>query len=600
MKITNIKIHNYRNLDGVDISLAQDCNFIVGENNLGKSNLLSLLNIIFSYRAFQFDDFKEPDKPIEVEFQIKLADIEIGHFQDLFDADDYSIINIIARQMDADENSITFYHKETNSFIHASQVKCINYIHYDSLRNPSSEINFDKGKGVGKFLRNIISQYLEEQEVNENEFIDEKRINELLKSINDKVSKIKSFKDFGIVASPEDNTENLLSKIVVFKDGKGDSLSKTGYGVQFLILVTLSILEKLQLIQQQRGDRGIFEDEATGTKSISLVLGLDEPEIHLHPYMQRSLIKYINSIISNSNPDFKLLIKELFGIDEFIGQVIVVTHSPNIILNDFKQIIRFYSLKGETKVISGNKLNLPSQSKKHLYLQFPFIKEAFFSRCVIFVEGDSEYASLPHFGTKMAIEFDDFGICIIQSRGGGENAVSVLIDLVDKFGIPAVGVSDKDNGTHPPTVANHFETDLRDFEAEIIALIDGGKESILRAILTDLDSNGIERQMEKEALTKRAHRVYGIGAAPFTQPLKLRDIPLTDLENLRAFYLTWFSINKSYPLGMLIGTHFTVDEIPSIYKKVIEEAQKIVIDSQKISLPVAITDVEVKPVTQDV
>ena len=67
-------------------------------------------------------------------------------------------------------------------------------------------------------------------------------------------------------------------------------------------------------------------------KSISLIIGLDEPEIHLHPYMQRSLIKYLNNVITNNNADFKTLIKELCDIDEFIGQVIVVTHSPNILL----------------------------------------------------------------------------------------------------------------------------------------------------------------------------------------------------------------------------------------------------------------------------
>lgn len=572
MKITKLEIHNYRNLDGLNVSLEENCNFIVGENNLGKSNLLSLVNILFTSRAFKLDDFKDINLPIEVKFQLKLAPIEIGHFQDLFDLDDYSLINITARQDNIDDN-IVFFHTETTTYIQPSVVRCINYIHYDSLRNPVAEINFDKGRGVGRFLRNIISQYLKNKGISDADFLDDTKVTQLLGSINDKIVKIKSFQDFGIKASTEEDAENLLSKIVVLKDGKGDSFLKTGYGVQFLILVTLSVLEKLQAIRTQRGDRGIFEDENAGTKSISLIIGLDEPEIHLHPYMQRSLIKYLNKVITNNNAEFKTLIKELFDIDEFIGQVIVVTHSPNILLNDYKQIIRFYSEAGITKIISGSHFTLGEQLHKHLYLHFPFIKEAFFSRCAIFVEGDSEFSSFPLFGKKMSIDFDDLGICVIQAGG---DAIPQLIDLATKFGILSVGITDKDDGSKPSTLPNHYQTNLRDFEAELIALIDAGKESVLRTILCEYDSQGAERIMDVKALNKRAHNKHGIGTVPFSAPLKLSNISLSDTTNLKAFYVTWFAVNKTYPLGLLIGEFLTLAEIPTIYKTVITEAKNLV------------------------
>lgn len=572
MKITKVEINNYRNLDGVKISFAEECNFIVGENNLGKSNLLSLINILFTSRSFKYEDFKDPELPIEINFQLRLAAVEIGHFQDLFDVDDYSLINITARQNNTDDN-IGFYHTESNTYIQPSVVKCLNYIHYDSLRNPVTEINFDKGKGVGKFLRNIISQYLHQNGISDADFLVDEKVKKLLDSINDKILKIKSFHDFGIKAATEDDAENLLSKVIVLKDNKGDSFIKTGYGVQFIILVALSVLDKLQNIRNQRGDKGIFENEKEGTKSISLVIGLDEPEIHLHPYMQRSLIKYLNSIISNSNLEFKTLIKELFDIDEFIGQVIVVTHSPNILLNDYKQIIRFFSEKGITKIISGSQFTLGEQLHKHLYLHFPFIKEAFFSRCAIFVEGDSEYSSFPLFGQKLSIDFDDLGICVIQANG---DAIRQLIDLSMKFGIPSVGITDKDDGLNPPTLQNHFETSLRDFEAEITSLLDVGKEKVLRSIICAYDSEDTNRIMDPAALNKRAFSKYGIGTKPFTTSLKLSDINLSDSLNLKAFYITWFSICKSYPLGLLIGKNLSVEEIPPIYQTVIKAAKTLV------------------------
>jgi len=245
MRITKADIRNYRNLDSVSVCFADDCNFIVGENNVGKSNLLTLFSILFHSRSFKYEDFKDPSMPIEVILKIKLEDIEVGHFQDLFDSEDYRVINIICQQINTDDN-IEFYHLETKTYIQPFTVRCINFVHYDSLRNPINEINFDKGRGVGRFLRNLVAQYLEENAITDKDFLKEEKVNLLISSLNEKVSKIKSFKDFDISVIADDDLESLLSKVIVLKDGKGESLSKAGYGVQFLILATLSILEKFK------------------------------------------------------------------------------------------------------------------------------------------------------------------------------------------------------------------------------------------------------------------------------------------------------------------------------------------------------------------
>lgn len=571
MKIVNIDIYNYRNLDGAKIRFDENCNFIVGENNLGKSNLLSLINTVFTARSFKPEDFRNINLPIQVNFTLKLAPIEIGHFQDLFDLEDYTLINIAATQ-DTSDDYISFKQLETDIAIQPSAIRCVNYIHYDSLRNPITEINFDKGRGVGKFLKNIISQYLETNGIAAVDYLDESKIQTLLNSINNKINKIKSFQDFGINASIESDTESLLSRVVVLKDSKGDSFMRTGYGVQFLILVTLSVLDKIQSIRTQRAERGIFEDELLGTKTISLIIGLDEPEIHLHPYMQRSLIKFLNSIISNTNSNFQALIRELFQIDEFTGQILVVSHSPSILLNDYKQIVRFSQKNDGTQIISGVNTNLNQQLQKHLHLHFPFIKEAFFSRCVIFVEGDSEYASFPHFGESLSINFDDLGICIIQARG---NAIHQLLEVASAFGIQSIGVTDRDDRLDPPLLSNHFQTARRDFESEIANLLESGHESFLRTILCAYDSLGEERELSTNSLNKRAYNTYRISSSPFNTPLKLSNIESSDIQLLKAFYLTWFSINKSHPLGTIIGKLLPEYLIPEVYKNAINKAKQL-------------------------
>lgn len=570
MRIKGLSVENYRNLSTATIAFEESCNFIVGENNLGKSNILNLLNIIFTRRGFAYDDFTDATLPITVNVRIKLAIEEIGHFEDLFDLDDYTYINIACRQVSPDEN-MEFYHLETETYISPSLIKCLNFIYYDSLRNPISEINFDSSRGVGRFLSRMIKDYLANEEgVSSENLIDTEFTESLLADVNAKLRRIKSFKDNGISAVLEGDVLQLIPKLFSLQDGKGSSLSKCGYGIQFLLLVTLSILDKLQTISDQRKETGVFVNEETGSKSISVVLGLDEPEIHLHPYMQRSLIKYLNRVINNQDSDLSILIKELFDIDRFDGQIIVATHSPSIILNDFRQIIRLYKDNGDTKIVSGINLTLGEQLEKHLLLHFPFIKEAFFARCAIFVEGDSEYGSFPFFAQKCDIDLDEYGICVIQAGG---DSVLQLIQLAEKFGIPCVGIKDSDGDPTPTGIPNLWKTTERDFEAELMALVDSGKESVLYEIVIEFDSEGEDRIMEAAALNKRAHKKYNYLPAPTSTNLKLSEIDKTNVVNLKAFYSTWFSINKSQPLGLLIGIKLEKEDIPQIYTSLIEHAK---------------------------
>lgn len=571
MRIKRFSVDNYRNLNSATIEFDESCNFIVGENNLGKSNILDLLNVIFTRRCFVYEDFSDANSPIIINIRIKLSHDEIGHFEDLFDMDDYTYINITCKQVSPDDN-MEFYHQETDTYISPTLIRCLNFVYYDSLRNPVSEINFDTNRGVGRFLSRMIKDYVSNIDISTDNLVDSGFINGLLLNVNAKLDKIKSFKDYAIKAVLEGEISSLFPKLISLQDDRGGALSKCGYGIQFLLLVTLSILNKLQAISDQRGETGVFVDENTGERSISVVLGLDEPEIHLHPYMQRSLIKYLNRVINNEDSDLKLLIKELFGIDKLDGQIIIATHSPNIIFNDFKQIIRLYKEGTNTKIVSGANLSLGEQLEKHLLLHFPFIKEAFFARCAIFVEGDSEYGSFPLFAKKCDIDLDDCGICVIQAGG---DSVLQLIQLAEKFRIPCIGIRDSDGDNTPTGIPNLWKTTERDFEAELMKLIDVGKEDVLCDILCEYDLEKQERILTAQALNKRAHKKYGYLTAPISTNLKLSDIGKTDIANLKAYYSTWFGINKSQPLGLLIGMKLSKSEIPQIYIDVIERAKSL-------------------------
>ena len=94
MRIKNITINNYRNIDGISVHLHPECSYIIGENNLGKSNFLNLLNTLCSGKSFDDEDFSDQSKPILIELTLRLEPGERGFFGDNFSPDDPSEINI--------------------------------------------------------------------------------------------------------------------------------------------------------------------------------------------------------------------------------------------------------------------------------------------------------------------------------------------------------------------------------------------------------------------------------------------------------------------------------------------------------------------------
>ena len=150
-----------------------------------------------------------------------------------------------------------------------------------------------------------------------------------------------------------------------------------------------------------------------------------------------------------------------------------------------------------------------------------------------------------------------------------------LIELSEKFGIPCIGIKDSDGDNSPTGVPNLWKTTKRDFEAELMQLIDDGKEGLLCEILCEYDPKGQERILSAAAVNKRALNKYNYLAVPTTVDLKLSDIDKTDTMKLKAYYSTWFGINKSQPLGLLIGMKLSKDDIPQIYINVVEYAKNL-------------------------
>lgn len=560
MWIEKIHINNFRNLNNINIIFDEDVNYILGENNIGKSNLLDLLYLIGNRSSFNEEDFTNPDMPIEVIITLCLDKFEIGIFDDNFCPGDACKIKLKIYQ-DFDDARLGVINVDTGQVISNRLLKKINIVKYESNKNPNLELRFDKKQGAAYFLSFIIDKYISDEDL----FIEDEKINSLLKYVNGQLHKIKALKDFRINASFSQNTSDMLSRLVYLMDENSLPISETGSGVQFTAMATLSILTRI--LELYKSKSNIIDEylivKKDGKKILPIIIAIDEPEVHLHPYMQRSLINYYKRIIKNKDSDFLELLKDCFDIDGLDGQLFIVTHSTDALVDNYKNIIRFYRDNNVVKTVSGKELDIPPDIEKHLAMHFPEIKEAFFSKAAIIVEGETEYGCMKAFADKIDKSLDDYGICLINARAGGtERKIKMLLK---HFEIPSVLIFDKDIKEDDEHDENEFYTEGVCFETDIVnILIHNNKHEILNQIILKRDANAYNHVLDKDFVKKPFNKInYNIEDY---QPRKLNEFDINNIEEYRAIHFAWLYNKKGIILGRIIGEILEEELIPQTYK----------------------------------
>ena len=88
--------------------------------------------------------------------------------------------------------------------------------------------------------------------------------------------------------------------------------------------------------------------------------------------MQRSILQYYQQLLNNEDPQFCALLKDLFGLDGLRGQLFVVTHSTDSLIDDYRNILRLYhDRRGLVKAACGASFHVNREIEKHLIMHFP-------------------------------------------------------------------------------------------------------------------------------------------------------------------------------------------------------------------------------------
>jgi putative ATP-dependent endonuclease of the OLD family len=207
--------------------------------------------------------------------------------------------------------------------------------------------------------------------------------------------------------------------------------------------------ERVDTSELSSGEKGILHFIFTlygfDLKSGSIMI--DEPELHLHPQMQREYLEIIEDIRQN-----------------FDIQFIIVTHSPIFVTSDtITHVYRFSKVNGNTIVIKPN----IAESQKSLakILDLTSSAKIFFVDRALLVEGETdEYFWRFHLDQlkRMSEETDAppfQGITnfeIFSIKGKGERAT--WTDFLNKFGLRVSFLGDWDN------IAEVASVDIRLYE----------------------------------------------------------------------------------------------------------------------------------------
>jgi putative ATP-dependent endonuclease of OLD family len=198
-------------------------------------------------------------------------------------------------------------------------------------------------------------------------------------------------------ADPEDGVLGNVSMYFEV-DGGHVSISEQSDGLRSLMSMTLF-------------------DLAEGAANI---IAIDEPELHLHPSSQRT-------------------VAELFG--ETHNQKILVTHSPYIVQRFEPAQVIAVSPDGTSHQIPEVKLGLVEKQRANWWS--PRLLEALTARWVIIVEGASDRIIVERVATLIGMSLDRLGAIVFDIGGAAKFEHVYKLLGKDGFSVPILGLVDE-------------------------------------------------------------------------------------------------------------------------------------------------------------
>ena len=437
IKLVEVRVRNFRSLKSVDVKLDY-YTIIVGENNAGKSNFIEALSLAigFDRKNFTSDDIfmgkneTSIDKNLEVLIDLLFKPTnDLGELIDSFPTKS-KWVGIWGGSISFDEEQKEVVALRTRiSWDNAEQrYKVERKFLKRWLSDPSQILDADYGKTIS--FEQIEKIALYSIDANRDISKDVKGSNNpwkrIISNLNLPEEKIKEFETLFIKLNSDlTSSSTILKKI---EEGFNDltlflSSEENGVKIQGVPKTIEELEKKIEINFATKGSRSFpMEMHSSGTRSISSILllkvffeyqrslgggqvyhpliGVEEPESHLHPQSVISFFEYLKSMN---------------------GQVVLTSHSPIIIKeSDLFSLRRFVKIGDETKVVQLTKEQF-NENDIHIMKRriTKYFGDILFSRAIVLFEGaETEDQAIPIFWKEyFQVNPANFGVSTVGVGG---------------------------------------------------------------------------------------------------------------------------------------------------------------------------------------
>jgi len=407
MYLLKIDIKGFRSYEDAHISFDEHLTALVGENNSGKSNVIDAIRLVTAPLNDRRDRYCE-DSDVKDGSETKQFTIE-AHYKGLNMTQKGMLISAVPDPA-KDVAIFGISYQATTKLKPRGETKywagshklepevgaasLIRHVYLPPLRDAQRALSSGNSGSILRLLRHFLDDTLDEQEfvqslgrkTENNDTINliNKNVGNILKNVTEGVRHQITSLGFSTNDTLHDIARDLRFKLsdhdIDLKD-----LSHSGLGFANLLFISTILVE---LEKAQDADLTIFL--------------VEEPEAHLHPQLQSSILSFLLEQAKNSQHKEKIS-----GKPEGKIQIIVTTHSPNLAAGIHpKHLTIIRSVKNENVPkqsiaipIKDLDIEIDELNKLQRYIDVTKSSLLFGQKCLL-VEGIAEAILLPAIACK--------------------------------------------------------------------------------------------------------------------------------------------------------------------------------------------------------
>ena len=411
MIIKTLYIKGFRNFKEVTVNFNEH-SLIIGANDVGKTNLIYALRILldrsfsdYDYELAESDFFAYEDTHeiiIRAFFEDITEECVIARLPGKI-SDDGKMVLQYAATINNGKVEYQFFCGKSDSVEDLKEIDSPFYRKYLNLKYISSRREFWSyiNKTKKELLLQAKGSRTEEVVKADDVLYDE--IEQKLQEVDAKIPQLSYVKN----ATSHLNKE--LDKLSIHNREQQivfDTASTDVDRVIQNVSVTSKYGDKKMIIGGEGRVNQIYlslwasQNQHTETSNEVSIICVEEPEAYLHPHQQRELAAYLGRTLQ--------------------GQVILTSHSPYIV-SEFtpNSIIRLYKEDTHDTLVAsdGCSEEIAEGIEDFGYRMSVIPAEAFFSDCVILVEGPSEMVFYKTLAKQIGIELDRLNISVLSVDG---------------------------------------------------------------------------------------------------------------------------------------------------------------------------------------